>query len=201
MNKVSPNFMRPVSEITSAAKALLLSAEIKAKQIIAEAEFHAKEIVASAEADIKSSRNEFRYELRFGALRVWRKALLKSKEDLVLFSEKLARTVLGEELSNSPSSILSRIQYANSLVEDHSNLILKISPKDFEKLSQLEKTNFAMTTVACADVIEGEFILSSKYFEIKSCPHLQLKELIETQLKSNKSFKLIANDTSALRSK
>jgi len=118
----------------------LSSLQSQARQILSSAKYEAQLLLNSAKAkareEVELARQEgFNAGVRLltrellAAHELRQSALASSERKILELALSLARTVIGEELSLNPQSILSRVERALSKIRAEGSLVLSIHPE------------------------------------------------------------------------
>ena len=171
---------RLVSKSASTAKAILSTAQTEAEQILHLARLEALEIVDKASKERKLAEQQWAVSQRVAILQVWRKAVLVAKDDLLSITETIAKSILSTEISQSPDSILNRIEIASEIFNDLTESTIELSDAETPSIRQKlidSPAGFKLKTNQTLQT--GEFLIRNKRAEIKSSPQFHLEHLIK----------------------
>lgn len=192
-NRLNPNNSNPVSQATLTARGLVESARHEARQILIRAQAEAADILREAETNWALIEQHRKLAQKISWIGVWKRAVIKAKEDLLLVTESLAKSILLAELSSSPESILNRIEAVAEILNDLTTTILEISEGDSSLLTEsFSENNYNIKLKLSTSLKSGDFVLRSKNYTIKSSPVFQLESLLKEFNKSGSTFKQFA---------
>lgn len=168
-----------VSKARSIAKNLLAAAELEAEALLAAARDEAETTVARAKIECAKELERLQVRQRVSTLFAWRNAVKIASSDTNAVVERLTKTVLLNELSSAPESILNRINAASEIIENLKEATLEIAESDLRYLEKcFDKNNSDLTLRVNDKLTQGEFVLRTKRAEIKSSPMYHLDTLL-----------------------
>lgn len=195
------NNIGSLSEARSTARAMLAAAGQEAEQIITAANQEAKEIVAKAQIEYAEVAERLEIKQRISTLFAWRTAVQTANEDLFTIVEYLAKAILVKELSQTPESILNRIELVTEIIGIFTKATLEISESDLAYFKdRVGELNSGLTLKINKSLSQGEFILKTKRSEIRSSPFYHLEKLILELKNLTPSVKQLAKSIDLNRS-
>lgn len=193
-------------------QSLIQAAEYKAQSIVKEAEYQAAKILEDCRKEIEKNKasvleeaqkkgyeqgekeaKEYCREMTIEAEKIRQEAmkeysdlLSKAESDVVDIILDIARKVIGKELSDSSDSILQMIRQAFESCSNRDNLLLFVSPIDYEVIEKnSEKLKSMVEGIQKLEVkvdpalAGGNFTLRTPYGNVEGGADKQLKKIEE----------------------
>ena len=104
-----------------------------------------------------------KYDQTVVDLAISHRKLVESMEtETVRLSLEIAKNILGREVSTDPDVVTALVTLALKRLEGHHEIVLKVSPDDFERVqSGVEHINSAVSVEQVASLERGDFVLDT----------------------------------------